>query len=74
VPKYYTKALNGFFHSLAFTTQHFPDEIQITGRNARVAEKSCLKCHENIVDQIRGNRGHRSDVSCVGCHRTVGHM
>jgi cytochrome c nitrite reductase small subunit len=74
VAKYYTKALNGFFHSLAFTTQHFPDEIQITGRNARVTEKSCLKCHENIVDQIRGSRGHRSDVSCVGCHRTVGHM
>jgi cytochrome c nitrite reductase small subunit len=74
VSKYSTKALNGFFHSLAFTTQHFPDEIRITGRNARVAEQSCLKCHADVVDQIRGARGHRSDVSCVACHRTVGHM
>jgi cytochrome c nitrite reductase small subunit len=74
VAKYYTKALNGFFHSLAFTTQHFPDEIRITGRNARVTEKSCMKCHENIVSGIQDARGHRSDVACTSCHRTVGHM
>jgi cytochrome c nitrite reductase small subunit len=74
VPKYATKAINGFFHSLAFTTQHFPDEIQIMGRNQRVTEKSCLKCHADIVDGIRGVRGHRADVSCIGCHRTVGHL
>jgi cytochrome c nitrite reductase small subunit len=74
IPKYSTKALNGFFHSLAFTTQNFPDEIRINGRNARVTEKSCMKCHEDIVSGIRSGRGHRSDVSCVGCHRTVGHL
>ena len=39
VSKYATKAINGFFHSLAFTTQHFPDEIHITDRNFRVTEK-----------------------------------
>jgi cytochrome c nitrite reductase small subunit len=75
IGKYSTKALNGFFHSLAFTTQQFPDQIQITGRNFRVAEKSCLKCHVEIVDQIRGVRGHNSqDVSCLQCHSRVGHM
>lgn len=74
VAKYYTKALNGFFHSLAFTTQHFPDEIRITGRNARVTEKSCMKCHEDIVSGIQNARGHRNDVSCTSCHRTVGHL
>lgn len=72
--KYATKAVNGFFHSLAFTTQHFPDEIQITGRNFRVTEKSCLKCHDDIVSGIRSVRGHRADISCTGCHRTVGHL
>lgn len=75
IPKYYTKALNGFFHSLAFTTGHFPDEIQITGRNFRVAEKSCLKCHEEIVDQLRAPRSHgKQDISCIQCHSRVGHM
>jgi cytochrome c nitrite reductase small subunit len=74
IAKYSTKALNGFFHSLAFTTQHFPDEIQITGRNARVTEKSCMKCHEDIVSGIQSGRGHRGQVSCVTCHRSVGHL
>ena len=74
VAKYGTKALNGFFHSLAFTTDHFPDQIRITGRNHRVAESSCMKCHAEIVTGIQGGRGHRENVSCISCHRTVGHM
>jgi cytochrome c nitrite reductase small subunit len=74
IAKYTTKAVNGFFHSLAFTTQHFPDEIRITERNYKVTEKACLKCHEDIVTGIRGIRGHREDVSCIRCHETVGHM
>ncbi len=74
VPKYATKAINGFFHSLAFTTGRFPDEIQITRRNFNVTESSCLKCHEDIVTGIRATREHKADVECVTCHRTVGHM
>lgn len=73
-PKYATKAINGFFHSLAFTTGRFPDEIQITERNFNVAESSCLKCHADIVSSIRATRGHREDVSCIQCHARVGHM
>src|SRR3712207_544416 len=73
VPKYFTKALNGFNHSLAFTTGHFPDEIQITGRNHRVAEASCVKCHESVVGQIQGTREHGQGVSCIQCHSRVGH-
>lgn len=74
IPKYATKALNGFFHSLAFTSGRFPDDIIITPRNHRVTERSCLKCHEDVVVGIRGTRTHRDDISCVACHRTVGHM
>jgi cytochrome c nitrite reductase small subunit len=74
VAKYATKAVNGFFHSLAFTSGHFPDEIQITRRNFDVTESACLKCHAEIVEGIRGTRQHRADVSCIGCHQTVGHM
>jgi cytochrome c nitrite reductase small subunit len=74
VGKYTTKAVNGFFHSLAFTTQRFPDAIYITERNFRVTEKACLKCHEEIVAGIRSTREHRQEVACIQCHRTVGHM
>ena len=74
IPKYATKAINGFFHSLAFTTQRFPDEIRITERNFRVTEKACLKCHEDMVSSIRATRPHQQDVSCIQCHSTVGHM
>jgi cytochrome c nitrite reductase small subunit len=73
VPKYYTKALNGFFHSLAFTTGNFPDNIQITQRNHEVTEKACLKCHADIVHGIRNTRDEKHDVSCIQCHRNVGH-
>jgi cytochrome c nitrite reductase small subunit len=73
-PKYVTKAVNGFLHSLAFTSGHFPDEIRITKRNFGVAESACLKCHAEVVTGIRATRDHRADVSCIGCHQTVGHM
>jgi cytochrome c nitrite reductase small subunit len=72
--KYATKALNGFFHSLAFTTGRFPDEIRITERNHGVTEAACLKCHADIVAGIQETRDGRGDVACIQCHQTVGHM
>jgi len=74
IPKYFTKALNGFNHSFAFTTGRFPEQILITGRNHRVAEDACMKCHEEITSGIRASR-HLSNesVSCTTCHRSVGH-
>lgn len=75
--KYATKALNGFFHSVAFTTGRFPDRIQITGRNRAVAEAACLKCHAGIVEPIRtaaAAAAHRGEpVHCLRCHQSVGH-
>jgi cytochrome c nitrite reductase small subunit len=70
VPKYSTKALNGFWHSFAFTTGRFPEPLQITPRNRRIAEASCRGCHQEIVDAIEP---HASDLRCVRCHGAVGH-
>jgi cytochrome c nitrite reductase small subunit len=72
--KYGTKAINGFFHSLAFTTGRYPDNILITPRNHRVTELACLKCHESIVDGINQTRVHGLKVQCIHCHRRVGHL
>lgn len=76
VGKYYTKASNGFWHSYYFTTGGFPDNIQITPRNVRVAEASCRKCHKDIVDAVDQpfGLGHRGELSCLRCHGAVGHQ
>lgn len=74
VPKYATKALNGFFHSWAFTTGRFPDRIQITARNFKIAEQACLKCHADLVWASNATREHRQGVACLRCHAGVGHM
>lgn len=73
VGKYTTKAINGFFHSLAFTTGRFPENIQITKRNQRITDQACLSCHNEIVEGVRQVRVHTEGVSCLTCHRDVGH-
>ena len=71
VGKYATKALNGFFHSWAFTTGRFPDVIRITERNRRITEGACLSCHGDLTSAI--HRPAVNAVSCLRCHASVGH-
>ena len=73
VRKYYTKADNGFFHSLAFTTGDFPDPLRIKPRNRRITENACLKCHTDIAHDIIAVGEKSEPLSCVRCHREVGH-
>jgi cytochrome c nitrite reductase small subunit len=73
VPKYATKALNGFFHSWAFTMASYPDNIRITERNRRVTESACLKCHASLTEDLRAAHRASRDVSCLHCHRQAGH-
>ncbi len=73
VPKYATKALNGFWHSYAFTTGDFHEPIQITERNRRVTEKACRKCHEPITAAIEGAHRPGQQIDCLRCHSDVGH-
>lgn len=72
--KYFTKALNGYHHSMAFTTQDFPEPIRITPRNSAVLEGACRSCHVDVVEQIEGPHRGGEDVACVRCHDTVGHL
>lgn len=83
VPKYLTKASNGFWHSFAFTTGDFPDPLRIKESNLEVTEEACLKCHQTIVSSITASphmTGLREGMipaaeglSCVRCHDSVGH-
>ncbi|MCW5964252.1 MAG: cytochrome c nitrite reductase small subunit [Bryobacterales bacterium] len=72
VPKYYTKARNGFFHSLAFTTGWFPDNIRINNFNYEVTNNACVKCHQPMVAAMEGVHG--EGVDCIQCHNQVGHQ
>ncbi len=71
IPKYITKASNGFWHSLYFTTGNFPDNIQITSGNRTVAADACLKCHESLTRSM--SPGHTTPGSCLKCHGKIGH-
>jgi cytochrome c nitrite reductase small subunit len=74
VGKYTTKAVNGFWHSVAFTTGWFHEPIRVTPRNQAVTEQACRYCHEPITTAIDPHRGERAAMSCVRCHQSVGHL
>lgn len=75
IGKYAVKANDGFWHSLYFTTGHYPDVIEITKFNRKVTEGACRRCHENITAEIAGNPGHggAAGLQCIRCHSSVGH-
>lgn len=74
VPKYTTKALNGFWHSFAFTTGRFPEPIRITARNRAVTEAACRHCHAPVVAAIDHVGAGRGPLACTRCHESVGHL
>lgn len=73
-PKYFVKALNGWNHSVAFTTGNFHEPIQITALNERVTESACRKCHAEVTSAIDKLHSGADRISCIRCHSDVGHM
>lgn len=73
VGRWATKAENGFFHSLAFTTGNFPDPIRIRPRNRVVTQAACVHCHRDFVDALLPTHTGGDALNCVHCHADVGH-
>ena len=76
VPKYVTKARNGFWHSFYFTTGRYPDPLRITPRNHDVTERACRKCHDELTASIDGPHPNAiaRRLTCTKCHNEVGHL
>lgn len=73
VGKWVTKGDNGFFHSLAFTTNNFHEPIRIKPRNRRVTQNACLHCHSDFVNHMLPATRGADMLLCVQCHADVGH-
>jgi cytochrome c nitrite reductase small subunit len=69
VPKYVSKAINGYRHAKGFTFEDFHEPIRIRPGNARVLNENCVRCHAALVHEILP--GERLD--CVRCHAQAGH-
>lgn len=74
VPKYLTKASNGFWHSYAFTTGDFHEPLRIKPGNREVTEKACRKCHAALTVAIEGPHRPGQEMACTRCHWDVGHF
>jgi cytochrome c nitrite reductase small subunit len=81
IPKYLSKAENGFWHSKGFTLNDFHEPIRIRPRNAKVLNENCISCHEGMIREIVSDRhfgaeakgAHGGSLNCIHCHASVGH-
>lgn len=76
LPKLYAKALHGYRHSVAFTTQDFHEPIQIGADSLAMVEDNCVRCHGGLVNDILvapAQAAHGEGTSCTHCHSHVGH-
>ncbi len=70
--KWIVKGINGWNHSLAFTTGNFQNTIRIRPFNAEVVEENCIACHQFMVSNVHGSSDENT-LTCVACHGNVGH-
>jgi cytochrome c nitrite reductase small subunit len=73
VGKYWVKADNGFFHSMAFTLDDYPRPLRIKARNRRVTQNACLYCHADFVNTMLPLKESGDMLLCIQCHSDVGH-
>lgn len=72
VAKYLSKAVNGWNHSVAFTSNRFHEPMQIKKFNRDIVLQNCRRCHSEIIGVMAENaKGENTD--CILCHGNVGH-
>jgi cytochrome c nitrite reductase small subunit len=71
--KYYGKAVNGYWHSWAFTTGRFKEPIEMHEPNRQRVEMSCRGCHAQFLQSSNLAQHQDRDIQCTRCHSQVGH-
>ncbi|MCK5815671.1 MAG: cytochrome c nitrite reductase small subunit [Flavobacteriaceae bacterium] len=77
--KYIAKSIDGWNHSVAFTTHQHKSSLKISDYGARRVQKNCISCHKSVTSQIISNaENHHSskklgDRKCWECHKSVPH-
>jgi cytochrome c nitrite reductase small subunit len=72
IPKYITKAENGYHHVTAFLFKTYPVAIRAREVSRDIVQENCVRCHQNTVADVSIGQ-HDSDRRCFECHRTVAH-
>ena len=70
--KFVAKGLNGWHHSLAFTTGRFDEPIRIKKFNRDILQQNCLHCHGSLAEPVIHSRSNQP-TDCMHCHSRVGH-
>jgi cytochrome c nitrite reductase small subunit len=73
VGKWSTKATSGLAHAWNFTTGRYPDVIRIHARSLALTERTCAKCHAEVVESMGHGGRSADDRPCTLCHAGVGH-
>lgn len=71
VSQYFSKAVNGFNHSLAFTLDNYDEVIMIRDFNVDIVNDSCVGCHADFVHGVVDNDD--DSLRCTSCHAGIGH-
>lgn len=69
--KYFSKGVNGFNHSFAFTFDTYEEVITIKTFNENIVNDSCMYCHQSMVSGIAPD--HDDAPNCISCHTGIGH-
>lgn len=73
ISKWYTKAENGFMHSLAMTLGDFQN-IRARPVSKAVTLDNCIRCHGDMLSHGGGETFSPSDnLDCTHCHSSIGH-
>ena len=74
VTKWLAKGENGFFHSLYFTFNNYPDPIKLRERHKGMVLANCRSCHDGLTADVCGPRSNwKEPLDCLRCHNGVAH-
>ncbi len=73
LPKYLTKAENGWRHGKMFTMDNFVEPIRLTQSARQVLLDNCNRCHAALTAELAPSRTQHGGTDCLHCHSAVGH-